>query len=804
MKIKLTRPFRNLPESPLNHARVKVIAGFATVFALILVAGWVSFRSLSSITNTVRQVTAPNNRVTLLREMLYDISTAESAVRAYAVDENANYLVPYYRFVREDGNKLDTLRNLYRNEPETQPILDSLSAAMQAKFAVFSELLDVQNNGEIRQALALLMQQMDTTTAGGADKNVMQKIRGLLGIRTRTDEEGPRQLLKQTSEHNDESLKKEKVLLAADKRVMEQIRSSINTLELLESAKSVNQARLAAAATHRATGTIGIIITLALFFLLLFIYFILHDLRQNIRLTERLRIARRKAEQLARLKEEFLANMSHEIRTPLYSISGYSNRLLKNQQDPKSAQYVEAIHHSSEHLLAVVNEILDYSKLESGQVNPEHISFQPDRLIRDVYLAMLFPAQEKKLDFRYSWQGEPALSLLGDPYRLRQVLMNLASNAIKFTDRGWVEIRGTWKQGDGNHGIITFEVEDSGMGIPAEKTEAIFESFQQADSSITRTYGGTGLGLSISRKITQLLGGTLSLQSEPGHGSIFRVQVPLETGGEEAPFVPEEALPDDLLHGRKILLVDDDVMNREIGSMLLSHWKPEIHVARIGREALDLLHQQPFDLVLMDVQMPGLSGYETTLKIRGDEDKRIATVPVIALTASPLADRQWKEAGMNGFILKPFDEAHFYRTLVNALGLASQKSRRAEPAAPGVSYSLAGLEKIASGNDAFVREMVETFLRNTPENLQLMQQYVSEARWSELERTAHKMAPSFKHFQMMAQAEMLKKIELQSKRTGGKEFIQHLLQQLTTECLRTMDFMREEISRKSAQQKLDP
>ena len=369
--------------------------------------------------------------------------------------------------------------------------------------------------------------------------------------------------------------------------------------------------------------------------------------------TTELRQARDTAFRAAQVKSEFLANMSHEIRTPMNAVLGTVAMLLDSNLAGDQRGLAETIASSGRDLLTIINDILDFSKLEAGKLRVESIPFDPKETVTSVTSLLAAKAEAKGIKLRTGFGEGIAPQVLGDPGRLRQVLTNLIDNAIKFTEQGFVMVHVTREPGPPDVQPITFTIKDSGIGIAREKVASIFEKFTQADASTTRKYGGTGLGLTICRQLTELMGGSIVATSEPGAGSTFTVRIPFRTAEPVAtPETPRPAGPT-RLHGR-ILLAEDYPANQRIARWMLERLGCDVTIAADGREALARLAAEPFDLVLMDCQMPEMDGYDATRAIRSS-GAAYGTIPIVAMTAAALStDRDRCFAvGMNDYISKP-------------------------------------------------------------------------------------------------------------------------------------------------------
>ncbi|MFM2367839.1 MAG: hypothetical protein RL619_135 [Bacteroidota bacterium] len=452
----------------------------------------------------------------------------------------------------------------------------------------------------------------------------------------------------------------------------------------------------------------------------------IQDISEQKRIEKELINAKDIAEESVQVKEQFLTNMSHEIRTPMNGIIGFARILEDTNLDNDQKQSVEAIKRASQNLLVIINDILDFSKINADKMTFEDVNFSLSKNINSV-IELLSPiSKEKKIKLLCEIDPEINDFLIGDPTRLSQILINLVGNALKFTEKGYVELIVTQEKESELDTFVRFNIIDTGIGIPENKIDSIFESFNQASNETTRKFGGTGLGLTITRKLIELQGGKLTVESEVSKGSEFSFFIQYkkaQKGDFELVKGKKEQLSSDFLKDVKILLVEDNELNQLLAIKVFKKWEKEIDIADNGKIALEKIEKNDYDIILMDIQMPEMDGNEVAKYVRSNMGAK-SNVPIIALTAhATLAEEKRSvESGMNDYLSKPFDFnvllEKLHHNLMNANNSKSSDLSQDEEVIVENLINFKYLNEFADGDNTFVEKMVSLFLQNAPPALE--------------------------------------------------------------------------------------
>jgi len=703
--------------------------GFLSAITVLVLVGIISFYSLNRFRNVMDEEIQTRDFITTLENINSDLKELESGLYGYIITEDSFYLDTYYKASHALGHQ-----TLMLKEKQAAPKIKNLVVSLQSQLLYGQKVIELKQEKGLRAAI-----------------NYIQSGKSKLAIN-----------------HTQE--------------ILAQIKSD-------ETRSKDLKAEIAKINSGNAILFIIIGNLMALSFLIGAVFLLNRDIGRLIETEEELYKAVEIARNAKQKEEQFLANMSHEIRTPMNAIMGMTNLILNTPLEPKQASYLKAIRQSSDNLMVIINEILDYSKINAGKIQFESIPFDLSEIIYGLYNTFKIKADEKHIKITPIIDENLPDAIVGDPGKLNQVLINLIGNAIKFTGTGGtINLICKLIERNGEELQIEFSVQDSGIGIPEDKLNTIFEDFAQAASDTARKFGGTGLGLSISKKIVELQGGKISVVSKPGVGSTFSFILWLKEGKEK---VQKKELPTKTraqeLHGIKILLVEDNEFNQVVAVDTLNSLIKNltIDVANNGRIAIEKLKAfSDYDIILMDVQMPEMNGYETTQYIRAHEELGYTEIPIIAMTASatkPEIDRCF-ESGMSGFISKPFDAEILLIKMSSQINksksekeiIADNNLIELKKDRTGIT-DLTFLRGLTANNREQMLKYIQLFLESVPADWDKLKNLAKEQNWPDVRTMAHSLKPRINYMGMKKGGEIMKEIEISAGEEKNLEKIPDLI-----------------------------
>lgn len=784
----------------------KILLGYALLFLIALVSVWFVYTEIVKIIAPDKGASEDNQRVLQISNTITSLYDLETVGRNAILTGSAKDFAEYNRMmdsinaqieqIKQQSDaaqlgKLDTIRQLlarkrnslteiiaFRKAYNERNTFDrAVGQITRVKDSLNRRVKPIQfeNKTQLRQFLTsvLTKRQMDSLSRlPVSNEQLTDAIEKMLTKVIIRDNKMKYQLFRKEQKLQDEN-----------RIISDQLRVVLSALEkemLQKSYAKINRSKTALRNTVQTLAWIG---AGSFLLLIIFAWIILRDLSRSQRYRQQLEQLNLEKENLLRSKAMLLATVTHDIQTPLGGIIGFSQLMQKTDPTAKQAQYLDNIGHSAQYILKLVNDLLDFSKLENNRIAIEQVRFNFKDLIDSICRPLEQNALQKHIELR--WDCDEALDApyTSDPYRLKQILTNLVSNAIKFTQEGSVEVVAK-KAG----GWIEVSVIDTGIGIAKSEQEYVFREFTQAHAGIEKKFGGTGLGLTIAQRMLELLGGSITLESQEGQGSIFTVRVPAVSAQMPETTVAAPQLPDTrFLSGKKILMVDDDAMQLALMRELFSGIPVSVTTISDAAQVLPTLESQTFDVLLSDVQMPKMDGFELVRMIRNQNDPQIAQLPVIALSGKRDLDHQdFTSRGFTGFHPKPvqFEALLLQLRALFEMGAVQALGRQQQTRDYDKFFDLSGLLQFTQDDAAALRHIIENFIESSRENFDQLQQYALEGNLQQTSNLAHKMLPMMRQLRVWRVVDLLEPLEDQTvsnDASGWKSYMAqlgHLLEDL--------------------------
>ena len=501
----------------------------------------------------------------------------------------------------------------------------------------------------------------------------------------------------------------------------------------------------------------------------------------------------------SKVKQQFLANMSHEIRTPIHGIISLTEFVMKTVLVDDQRKYLKLIKTSADNLLTIVNDILDLSKIQADKMTFEEIPFNLVTTIDSSIGTFIPKAHEKSIQLEVKIESNVPLTVHGDPIRLLQIINNLVGNAVKFTNKGSVSLSIKCTEENEEYSMLCFEVKDTGVGIPSHVLPSIFDSFSQAGNDISRKYGGTGLGLTIAKNLIEQQNGNITVQSKVNEGTMFIFSIPYKIKGDEKNNnVRESKMVEEFTKKLNILIAEDNDINRFIIKKMMEDWGYDHEFALNGIEVVEKASNAKYDLILMDVEMPEMNGYEATEVIRKQLPTGKNNIPIVAMTGHAMHGEKEKciDAGMNDYISKPFQSIDLQKKIIECIGqtiIMEVAVKQPHNTTQSRCTNMEFLIEISDGNESFYKEFITLFLNSAPTSISDMEKALQEKDWEAMRQAAHKIKPSFNYVGLKDLNKAASRIEDLSKRKANLEEIPALINAIKTTCEIAYCELREEV-----------
>lgn len=776
---------------------IVLLAFFGVVAAGLLVSGIFSYTTMVRFSRDAEKSAMPQQMLFLLGGVVHDIQLAENGVRAYRLSQNPKRLEEYYAYSNQGLERVLELSQQQDDRYFKRKDIDTLQTLIITKLEVLEAYAKLPSRQVVVSELERISRRIDSLPAPeNSSGRGLGALRNLF-VRDRNAYNGRDTLVAHVRDEVDKVKGTQtRTLGGIDSQELEiwallggldgQIEALLEAIRLDVLQQVEDTALLREKRQLQVIRNIRVFSLLAILFLLMGGYAIVSYLRKRRHYELALVQARINAEAYSAMQERFVAHMSHEVRTPLHAVAGFAEQLWLNKDPLQQKEFLGFIRSASTHLLGVVNDILDYSKLKAGKMKLMLQPFSPLAELTQALQLFTHELEQKGLKLRVNHTLAPSVWLLGDAFRFRQVLINLLGNAVKFSRKGLITVTmGAENQPGGNKSLVV-EIADTGIGMTEQQMERIFQPFEQATNQSAGVYRGTGLGLTITREIIEQQGGGIQLRSKEGAGTQVRFTLPYLEVSEPLPQAEEGPVVDSaIIRGQSILIADDEAWNRKLLVSMLQAYGAKLSLAEDGEQALELAGSQKFDGILLDIRMPGKDGLEVVKHLRQhgpNQDTR-----VVALTAMlhPGQKEELIQAGMNVVLLKPFSEHDILGALApweaGSPFVASEpleKGDKADALNEEALFDPARIEELGLHNPAFMQDMVKLFLENMETYMQGISQAIQEGNQKQILWFTHKMAPAVRHLHAMPLLRVIKDLEKATHEQADNAYTEALHAQL--------------------------
>lgn len=759
-----------------KSVKYKVITGYLLLFIFAVVSVWFIYTEISKA--AIPGITKEDNKkIIQISNTIADLYTSEALGRSSILTGSQEEYNKYTQSIDSIHSELEKIK---KNAEESQVAkFDSIQMLIRRKKKSITDIIEyrkIYNPGDVySDAINSVSSVKDSVRSNTKPVRAVRKYQwselvnefltpqladSLSTLDVSNDslsmafDKALTTLLARDIKMRNQLYRKEQVLLEENRILSDKLRIILSSVEneiLKNSYDKINRSQAAMSTTLDKMAWIG---AAALLVLIVFAWIIISDLTKNQNYRLQLERLNTENQELLRSKTMLMATVTHDLQTPLGSIIGFSDLLSNTDITGKQQQYLGNIKESADYILKLVNDLMDFSKLENNRISIEEVNFNFRNIIENTCLTLEHAAENKNIELNWQIDAELDNNFLSDPYRIKQVLTNLVSNAIKFTHKGSVKVK-AHIIGD----TINITVKDTGIGIGKENQENVFKEFTQAHSGIEKKFGGTGLGLTISKRMIELLGGTIQLESEEGQGSKFIILLPCKHGEKTITEIePEDIISYPFLRNKKILAVDDDNTQLTLLKEILSSYGTTVKTAINSSDVPSLLEKENFDLVLTDIQMPIMDGFELLKKIK--EKTQLASLPIIALSGrKDLNETDFIEKGFTAYHPKPINKDKLLVLLSNIFGDDKLYSRIEINRNNNGSYNLRSLGQFTNNDKNSLKAIIDTFITSSYDNCKSLKRAAGNKNEQEISETAHRMIPMLKQLEAYPIVDILDPLE---------------------------------------------
>jgi len=759
----------------------KVVIGYFFLIVIAIISVWYIYSEILKIATPKETASEENKKILMISNVVTNLYASEAVGRAAMLTESKSSIREYHHLLDSINAEIETIKT--DAEENQLAKFDSIQMLLQKKRRSISEILNFrkkyshENNLDkaitkiynVKDSLVLNFQPISRARNNSQIRKFLDNVlnphqRDSLSILPVSNdslvlafEKIISDVVTKENRIKSQLFMREQKLLDENRVISDQLRNVLTSVEkeiLQKSYQKINDSKYAISKTTKNIAWIG---AAALLLVLLFGLIIIRDLNINQKYRQQLERLNSEKEDLLRSKTMLLATVTHDIQTPLGSVIGFSDLLKNTPVTPKQLQYLDNIRHSSHYILKLVNDLIDFSKLENNKIKIEAINFNFKDLIENTCQPLVPNATNKGIQLRWDVPEELDALYISDPYRIKQVLTNLVTNAIKFTQEGSVSVSVS-KDAD----WISIAVTDTGIGIPKNKQKAVFKEFTQAHSGIEKKFGGTGLGLTIAKRIMELLGGSISLESKEHTGSTFTVKIlNVKAADQNRHSVSDnQEKKYDYLENKQLLIVDDDPMQLKLMEEIFANYPVSVTTTTDASKVVALLKQNHFDLVLSDIQMPKMDGFELVEKIK--QDTSIREIPVIALTGKrDLIQEDFIRKGFITFHPKPIQLDKLLQQLQAIFEGNTPVEIKYDTAVESTEklYDLSSLNQFTQNDKTALNNIIKVFIKSSTENMEALNTAAQNNDWDAVAQLAHRLIPMLKQMEAYAIVDRLIPLE---------------------------------------------
>ena len=808
-------------KTPSGHIKTKIVSGYLLLFLLTVTAIVVIYKQIANIGKDDKPVSEANQKLFIIGNTITGLYEAEALGYSFVQTGNKQLFLSYANIMGQVETGIDSLKNMTTEEGQ-QKRIDTIINLLEQKTQNLEELIRIRQGINPEEFYSKALNSIEATrdtiqeylnihkkTITTQDSSFIvppKKKKGFLGIFKSNKKDSSLQVTvsrqvivdsvnSQASTSQTDSVisilknvwtgiqqknsalsrqisRQEYNIVLKSAAITEQLKRILSEFENEEFRNSIAKTQQKQQALDNSANLIASISVLAIILIAVFCFMILRDISKSQQYRKELEEAKKYADRLLETREKMMLTVTHDIKSPLGSINGYIELLDSSTLDQRQAYYLKNMKSSAGHILNLVTKLLDFSRLENNKVTPEEVNYNPLLLLQEIGDSFFPQAESKGLELHINIDKELNREFKGDALRIRQIVLNILSNAVKYTRQGYIELNAGFtpdKKG------MTVYVKDTGPGMSAEEQRIIFNEFTRLSSDANKDIEGTGLGLTITHKLVKLLEGDITLESHPGKGSCFKVALPLKEALTKTDEKPVENI--------SVLLIDDDPLQLEMTVSLLQNKGAKADPTTSPAEFMQKLQDNPYDVILSDIQMPEMDGFELVKKVRNSDLPGAKDIPVIALSArSDMEEKTYQEAGFTAYLNKPFTGAQLFEVISRITGKQKIFTQSVQEQETGQTegYTLKNIMEFTDNDPQATTEVIRSFIRETEQNLKLLETG-NEAE--QIKKTAHKMLPMFRQLEAKKAVIQLEKLERteQSQETVKKaiEACQELLKYLS-------------------------